>query len=116
MRRRPSLIMMAWGARRGSRRLAMRHNVWARGLALAGAILSGFGGFETPPEFYTARFYTARFYTAFDLRDGTPVSERAGFRSAMVVIRFTWSVTHTRNIGWRAFLSNSITRPGESSR
>jgi hypothetical protein len=31
-------------------------------------------------------------------------------------IRFTWSVTQTRNIGWRAFFSRSMMRLGASSR
>src|ERR1035438_8582497 len=51
---------------------------------------------------------------------GAAVSLRAGLRSAaaatVAVRRRTWSVTQTRNIGWRAFLSRSMMRLGASSR
>jgi len=54
-------------------------------------------------------------YTARALRMERPDSERAGFFMACDRRR-TWSLTHTRNIGWRAFFSRSIMRSGASSR
>ena len=54
--------------------------------------------------------------TARALRANAPVSDRAGFRSEAAVMRFTWSVTDTTNIGWRAFFSKSMIRSGASSR
>jgi hypothetical protein len=45
----------------------------------------------------------------------SPGSIRGGFRSVSLRRR-TWSLTHTKNMGWRAFLRMSMIRPGWSSR
>jgi len=42
-------------------------------------------------------------YTARALLRAALFSDRAGLRSANAFRRFTWSLTETRNIGWRAF-------------
>src|ERR1017187_1926119 len=54
-------------------------------------------------------------YMARALRTARRSSERAGFFVAWVSRR-TWSLTHTRNMGWRAFFSKSTIRSGASSK
>jgi hypothetical protein len=54
--------------------------------------------------------------TARALRATAAISDLAGFRSAALVNRLTWSVTQTRNIGCRAFFIRSMMRLGASSR
>jgi hypothetical protein len=55
-------------------------------------------------------------YTARSLRATAAVSDRAGFRSAAAPTRLAWSVTQTRNMGWRARFRRSMIRLGASSK
>ena len=65
---------------------------------------------------YQATWSLCFCYTARALRVAEAVSDRTGFRSAAAVRRLAWSVTQTRNIGWRAFFRRSMIRSGASSR
>ncbi len=49
-------------------------------------------------------------------RSAPAVSARTGFLGGAACSRRSWSETHTRNIGCRAFFSTSMMRPGSSSR
>jgi hypothetical protein len=55
-------------------------------------------------------------YTARALRPAAAVSDPAGLRSAAAPRRLAWSVTQTRNMGWRAFLRRSMIRSAASSK
>ena len=65
---------------------------------------------------YQATWWPYFCYTARALRAAAAVSDPAGLRSAAAPRRLAWSVTQTRNMGWRAFFRRSMIRSGASSK